>query len=185
MNFINPLPPIKQVYETAKDSFRIARRVVKIVDPKTRQRLLQHTNVEAQTMTEAERVIETSKQEVEALFVMVLWATFERFLRDYLQNKGEALRQHVTPADLGDEMYLHFHKEVEFWRPEEILDFLKRSLLKSYPHLAGEAKSVYNYRNWLAHGKSSHKNVSSVTPASAYATLEEIVNILLDVQVFG
>ena len=111
--------------------------------------------------------------------MIALWAMFERFLRDYLQYKGEALRQHITPADLGDGMYLYFHKEVEFWRPEDILDFLKMSLLKPQPHLASEAQQVYNYRNWLAHGKSPQKNVSSVSPTNAYATLEKIVNILV------
>ncbi len=179
MNFLNPLPIIWQAYDMAQNSFTITRRAIKTTEPRARLRLLQRTRVEAQTIIEAERTIQESKDEVTALFVISLWATFERFLRDYLQYKGKVLRQYIIPADLGDEIYLHFHKEVEFWRPEEILEFLKRSLLKSHPHLAGEAKNVYNYRNWLAHGKSPQKKVSPVDPASAYSTLEEIINILV------
>jgi hypothetical protein len=179
MNFINPLTPLWQVYEMAKNSFKIANRALNTTEPKARLRLLQRTNVETLTITEAGYIIEESKKEIDALLVLALWAAFERFLRDYLQHKGKALQQHIIPADLADEMYLHFHREVEFWRPEDILEFLKLSLLKPQPHLAGEAKNIYNYRNWVAHGKSPQRKVSSVTPAAAYATLEKIVDILL------
>jgi hypothetical protein len=176
MNF-NPLPPIKLAYETAQDSFRIARRALKTQHP-SRQRLLQRTVLDTQTLSEAERLINQNIQEAKGLYVLTLWATFERFLRDYLQHKGAILQQ-LAPPDLAQVMYRHFEEEVEFWRPDEILDFLRESLLKPYPHLAGEAKIIYNYRNWIAHGKNPRKNVQSVFPESAYTTLESIVNILL------
>lgn len=179
MSLFNPLPPIWQAYKTAQDSFRIAKRAIKTNEPKTKQRLLQRTDIETETIIDAKRLIEESKNESDALFVLALWAAFERFLRDYLQHKGTALLKNVTPSDLAGEMYLHFHKEVEFWQPDEILNFLKLSLLKHKTQLAGNAKVVYNYRNWIAHGKGSSKTVSPVTPHKAYETLTEIVNILL------
>jgi len=179
MNFLNPLLPLKQSYKTSRDSFTIAKRAIKTSEPKARQRLLQRTDLETLTISEAEQSIIESYNEVDTLFVLALWAAFERFLRDYLQYKGQALQQHLTPTDLADEMYSHFHKEVEFWRPEEILEFLKRSLLKTQPHLAGEAKNIYNYRNWVAHGKNAQKTMSPLTPRVAYATLTTIVEILL------
>lgn len=178
MSLFNPLPPIWQAYKTAQDSFRIAKRAIKTNDPKAKQRLLQRTDIETETIIDAERLIEESKNESDALFVLALWATFERFLRDYLQDKGMAL-QNVIPSDLAGAMYLHFQKEVEFWQPDEIFNFLKLSLLKHKIELAGNAKVVYNYRNWIAHGKGSSKKVSPVTPHKAYETLSEIVNILL------
>jgi hypothetical protein len=178
MNLSNPLPPIWQAYKTAQDSFRIAKRAIKTDEPKARQRLLQRTDLETKTTIDAEHLIRESENESDALFVLALWATFERFLRDYLQHKGQALLN-VTPSDLAGEMYLYFHKEVEFWQPDEILNFLKLSLLKHKTQLAGHAKVVYNYRNWIAHGKGSAKTVSPVTPHKAYETLAEIVNILL------
>jgi len=178
MSLTNPLPPIWQAYKTAQDSFRIAKRAIKTSEPKARQRLLQRTEIETETIIDAEILIEESKNESDALFVLALWATFERFLINYLQHKGTVL-QNVTPSDLAEEMYHHFHKEVEFWQPDEILNFLKLSLLKHKTQLAGNAKVVYNYRNWIAHGKSSSKIVSPVTPHKAYETLNEIVNIML------
>ncbi len=118
MNFLNPLLPLQQAYKTAHDSFTIAKRAIKTSEPTARQRLLQRTDLETLTILEAERVIIDSHNEVDTLFVLALWAAFERFLRDYLQYKGQALQQHLTPADFAQELY--FHKEVEFWRPEEI-----------------------------------------------------------------
>jgi hypothetical protein len=179
MNFLNPLLPLKQAYKTAHDSFTIAKRAIKTSEPQARQRLLQRTDLETTTISEAERVIVESYNEVNTLFVLALWATFERFLRDYLQYKGQALQQHLTPADFAQELYFHFHKEVEFWRPEEILEVLKLTLLKSQAHLAGEAKNIYNYRNWVAHGRNPHKTVSAIAPKVAYTTLANIVEILL------
>lgn len=178
MSLSNPLPPIWQAYKTAQDSFRIAKRAIKTNEPKAKHRLLQRTDLETETMSNAEHLIDESKNESDALFVLALWATFERFLRDYLQHKGTALLN-ATPSDLAEEMYLHFHKEVEFWQPDDILNFLKLSLLKPKTQLAGNAKIVYNYRNWIAHGKGSSKTVSPITPYKAYETLTEIVNILL------
>ena len=41
-----------------------------------------------------------------------------------MQEKGEILKN-VTPLDLGDGIYAHFFKKVEYWKPDDILDFLK------------------------------------------------------------
>jgi hypothetical protein len=104
MSLSNPLPNIWQAYKTAQYSFRIAKRAIKTNEPKTKQRLLQRTDIETETIIDAERLIEESKNESDALFVLALWAAFERFLRDYLQHKGTALLKNVTPSDLAGEM---------------------------------------------------------------------------------
>jgi len=180
MNLSNPLPPIRLAYETAQESFRVAQRAIKTQQPTVRQRLLQRTQLETQTLNEAEHLITQNIQEAKGLYVFTLWAAFERFLRDYLQYKyKEAILQQMTPPDFANVMYNHINKEVEYWRPEDLLDALHESLLKNDPQLAGNAKAIYNYRNWIAHGKNAKKNVSPVLPKSAYLTLDSIVNILL------
>lgn len=178
MNLSNPLPPIRLAYKTAYDSFRVAKRAIKTEHPQTKQRLLQRTDFEIHTLTDAERLIVQNIQEAKNLYILTLWATFERFLRDYLQYKGRILQQ-MTPPDFANAMYDHVYQEIEFWRPEDILDFLRDNLLKTKPQLVGNAKSIYNYRNWIAHGKNIKKNVSPVSPKKAYTTLDSIVNILL------
>jgi len=63
----SPLYSKLLVYETARDSFRIAKRAIKTKEPIARQRLLQRTNVETQTITDAERMIKESHKESEDL----------------------------------------------------------------------------------------------------------------------
>jgi len=59
----------------------------------------------------------------------------------------------ITPLDLGDGIYAHFFKEVEYWKPDNILDFLKLNVLKGNEHLAGSGKDIYRYRSDIVHGK--------------------------------
>ncbi len=175
----NPLQHILLVYKTARDSFKIAERAIKTKEPKAKQRLLQRTCVETPTLTDAMRMIKEGNKESDTLFVLNMWATFERFLRNDLQERGKLLRNNKPPA-LGYSIYQHFEKEVEFWKPGEILDFLKESLFKNRIHLIGHAKQILAYRDWVAHGKNPKNPPSSdIKPLAAYNTLNEIVETLL------
>ncbi|MEN8219150.1 MAG: hypothetical protein ABFS56_22850 [Pseudomonadota bacterium] len=44
--------------------------------------------------------------------------------------------------DLADVYYEHLYKEIEYWKPPEILDLLKRSLFKGNEQLIELAKEV-------------------------------------------
>ena len=70
-----PLPSIWQAYQTTQDSLRITKRAIKTAHPPARQRLLQRTEIEKQSITEAEELLEKSSKEADALFVLALWAT--------------------------------------------------------------------------------------------------------------
>jgi hypothetical protein len=178
----NPLSPIWESYQFTKDSLTIIKRAVKTKNPIERQRLLQRTHVFEQRpeVFDVDDFVKIVKVEVKELFVVSLWATFERFLRNYLQQKGVLLTG-ITPIDLGEAVYNHFLAEVEYWKPDEILDFLKPNLLQHNPQLAGAAKAIYHYRSWIVHGKNedSRQKVSSFSPEKAYATLSDIIQILL------
>lgn len=175
----NPLPNMLLVYKVARDSFRIAERTILTKEPKARQRLFQRTVIENQSITEAKSLIQKSIKESDALFVLNMWATFERFIRDDLQKRGQLLCNSNPPV-LGTAIYQHFEKEVEFWKPYEILDFLKDSLFKNQPDLIGHAKQTLTYRDWVAHGKNpKHPPSTDLKPLAAYQTLNEIVETLL------
>jgi hypothetical protein len=179
----NPLPPIWETYKLTKDSLRVVKRAVKTRNSTDRQRLLQRTLVLNQQpeIFNVDSLANLAEMEIEELFVVSLWAAFERFLRDYLQHKGTLLRG-ITPANLGQAVYDHFFEEVEYWKPDEILDFLKDNLLQHNPQLAGDAKAIYHYRSWIVHGKSeqtSHK-INPFLTEQAYTQLNDIIKILLD-----
>ena len=113
----------------------------------------------------------------EELFIVGLWAKFEQFLREYLKEKGSVLRTQVEPEKLRSNLYEHYEKAVDYWKPEEILDFLKKSYSQevSASQLFGEAKSFYKHRNSIAHGKETTENIR---PGSVFRTLNGIIEIL-------
>ncbi len=175
----NPLPPLLEIYETAQHSFKIAERATKTQEPKARQRLLQRTHLETPPVEEAIQMIEKSANETDALFVLAMWATFERFLRQELQTRGRCLCLNQPPV-LGQALYEHFEKEVEFWKPGEILDVLKDSLFNQQTMLIGHAKQILAYRDWVAHGKNPNRPPpTDLKPLAAYKTLNDIVETLL------
>lgn len=137
----NPLPQMLLAYNMTKDSFRIAKRAIKTQEPITRQRLLQRTCVETSPLIDAERMIEKSNQESDALFVLNMWATFERFIKNDLQKRGQILCN-THPHSLGKSIYKLLEKEIEFWKPGEILDCLKDSLFKDKADLIGHARQI-------------------------------------------
>lgn len=120
-------------------------------------------------------VAESAETDVQSLFVVKLWGAFERFLRAYLQTKC-AILKNITPTDLGDGIYDHFFKEVNYWKPDEILDFLKLNVLKNNEQLAGSAKDIYRYRSDIVH---DNQVTQKIYPDFAHTTLDRIVQILL------
>ena len=50
-----------------------------------------------------------SSKVIDSLFVLSLWATFERYLIDFFQVKGEKIRE-ILPSDLADVYYEHLSR---------------------------------------------------------------------------
>lgn len=188
MNF-NPLDPLWEEYKTTADALMVLKRAVKTHQASHRLRLLQRTFLAEQTVTlltaeypddpsieAVEKDVVKAQSRIEGLFVISLWAEFERFLRTYLQNKGTVLKT-VKPHGLGEAIYQHFSEEVEYWKPDEILEFLKWNVLTGNEHLAGEAKDIYRYRSAIVHGRLPDKKIY---PNYAHAKLSELISLLLE-----
>jgi hypothetical protein len=172
----NPLKPVWATYQASRDALKVTKQTLAHDDKET---LLFRTTFESQNPTEAKQVIEDSLKEVEDLFVLSLWSTYERFVRTYLQQKG-AILQTTQPTALASPIYDYFCDEVEFWKSNQILDLLKKSLFTTNLHLIGQAKQILAYRDWVAHGKNPNKYPSSnITARFAYKILNEIVETLL------
>jgi len=84
------------------------------------------------------------------------------------------------PPDLGEFYYRHVYQEIDYWKPEDILDLLKHSLFKGDEQQIGRAKEVLKYRDWVAHGKNPNKMPSStITPKLAYDRLYDLTETLI------
>jgi hypothetical protein len=116
----NPLTPVWDAYNASKEAFRIAKEAINHPDKVI---LLKKTHLRLQSITDAEKSIIQSAEITEDLFVLSLWSTYERFVRIYLQQKGAAL-QAIQPNVLAHPIYAYFCDEVEFWKPNQILDLL-------------------------------------------------------------
>lgn len=80
----------------------------------------------------------------------------------------------MSPNDeLTDRISKYTIQQVERGRFVEIIDIFKPLVdLK----LIGMVKQVYEYRNWVAHGKNVDKAPSKVDPVSAYERLLDFLN---------
>lgn len=169
----NPLNLIWKAYQVSTECFKIAQEVIK------QQKAHLFTQSKWPTQPNAQQDIHQAAKESDELFVMDLWATFERFAITYLQNKGSVL-QSIAPVNLANPVYEHFKREVEYWKPDNILDLLKE-IPSIDKNLVGQARAILRYRNWIAHGKDKQKAsfVSAVSPSYAYQILNKMVEILL------
>jgi len=164
MNLSNPLVPVWEAFQAAEDALKISRRVVMfanqatdilnaldgseletekavaIAQYKTGRNFLNRIKMLNQTNT-LNSLLTQSVEEINDLFVLSLWATFERFVRDFLQEKGKK-NQEILPLALGEVYYQQVYQEIDYWKPESILDLLKRSLFKGDEQQIGLAKEV-------------------------------------------
>lgn len=194
MSLANPLPTTWQAVSGAKDAFEITRRVLERSPSHPQaecqqalisfqQGLRKSTHYETNGALSLVKVKNRPSQElheVEGLLVLGLWATFERFLRDYLQDKGKVLKQHLQPSLLADNLYEQFAKNVERWEPRDMLNVLKNSFFTTptLQLLIDDAQNILTYRNWVAHANPNKKS-SRCGLEETYNTLNEIINRLL------
>lgn len=188
---VNPLPSLWVSFQISENAFKVVKKVLRQTNTqnidcqaellKYQRHLLNHTKFPTQDNIES--LIQQTEKDNKDLFILGLWASFERFVRDYLQQKGTALKTSMQPPTLADSFYQHLYKEVEYWKPADILEFLKDSLFTSIggKNLIGVAKQILEYRDWVAHGKNPRKlpSATHLKPKIVYETLNEIVNILL------
>jgi len=170
----NPLTPVWEAYKVSKNCFKVTRLANK---HPVRHALFEDTDFLTKDETEVLEILGKSLKESEDLFVIGLWANFERFVRTYIQNKGVKL-QEVSPVVLGDSLYWYFEEEVNFWQPDDILERVLKNTLSPSTYLIGQAKQILKYRNWIAHGKNPNKTVAKITQVASQV-INDIINILL------
>ncbi len=194
MSLANPLPTTWQAVSCAKDAFEITRRVLErspshpqaecqqaltSFQPGLRKSTHYETNG-AWSLIKVKNRPSQELHEVEGLLILGRWATFARFLRDYLQDKGKVLKQHLQPSLLADNLYEQFAKKVERWEPRDMLNVLKNSFFTTptLQLLIDDAQNILTYRNWVAHANPNKKS-SRCGLEETYNTLNEIINRLL------
>lgn len=115
---------------------------------------------------EATRQLERAGSEIDDLTVLALVSFFEQLLLAYVRELAEQITAEQTepvPGVLAEYAF----KNAERWRFKEIL---KLSGSVADASVLERVEKLYDYRNWVAHGKHKLKPVTT-DPLDAYAAL--------------
>lgn len=111
-------------------------------------------------------MLEKSAAEVDDLTVVALVSFFEQLVLDYV---GE-LAERIETGQSGPVMstfVAHAFRDVGRWRFNDILKLFETDVGTA---LLAEVSNIYQYRNWVAHGKRKQKPVVT-DPIKAYQAL--------------
>jgi hypothetical protein len=163
---MNSLEDVWNSYRVTVDSMKVAERAI----DRQYSDLFNSTDFAKRTLEEVSK----GRNDADDLFVLALWAVFERTLRDYLAAEGpKPLESEGNP--FHSRLSGKIRHDMEYWRNEDVLDVFK-SVTDN--RLIGHAKQIKRYRDWVAHRNPRHTRPASVTPRNAYKTLMEIVSTL-------
>ncbi|MCK4814596.1 hypothetical protein KA005_02405 [bacterium] len=163
----NPLDPIWKVYEVTKDCLKVTQRTVNRSD----ECLLRETEFIGNSAQQSMEWITKSRSESDNFIIMSLWASFERTIISYLQEKGRKILE-AQPISFSQVLYNKFEKEVEYWRIEDVLNLFKQNIDS---RLIGDAKNIKRHRDWIAHRNPNRRSPGKVTPIFAYRILSKIL----------
>lgn len=120
--------------------------------------------------------IERSTEELGRLFVVALWATFERNVIEYVQAGAVAVSD-AHPQRFVATLNQKLKREIEWWRFDDILDLLK-SFVNA--NLIGEVRQIKGFRDWVVHRNPRTSPPRTVTPDYAFRTLSSVLRRIED-----
>jgi hypothetical protein len=164
---------LHEVYATYKaidDSLHVTKRIVESSNQSIRA-LHKGTLFWGKRATEFEPQMVSIVAEFNDIMVLALFAAFERGLRISVQNMLN-VNLHTQ-----NQTVLRFaeltNESVERWIMTDML-FALRDIVDGATR--GQVKQVYEYRNWVAHGKNPGRvPAANASPAPVYALLSRFI----------
>lgn len=168
---MNKLQEIMQWYKLTIESQRIT---LKILNSSPELVPLDSSLAEYK-LSEAKEILLKAENELNDLTVLSLVAVFEQLVIDYLKDLG---RETIKKEEeiLSKSVLKYALKNSDRWHFKDILDIFK-SIISN--ELVGNVKQVYDYRNWVAHGKKETTSVTKIDPDIAYDRLSEFLGRLI------
>jgi hypothetical protein len=159
-------------YETIKDSMKVTRRSIN----KNLFTLHYQTDFFAEGKDDALDKMVKAENELDDIMVLSIFASFERELRASIQDVVVANMSVINKT--VERINLATVDSIERWTVTDIIDILKDVVPDE---LRGRAKQIYEYRNWVAHGRNKNHLPSSRTdPKTAYAVLSDFIDMAKD-----
>ncbi len=170
---------IEQVIRTwllTQDALSIVRREVRQQSKniETTSHILTRTGFEECELSQAETDITTCKQAAEDFAILSMWAVFERRLIKRLEEECYKM-QGTQPTEFNQRVFEKISSTIEYWRIDEAIDLIKPLV---GGNLAGQAKSIKKYRDWVAHRNPRKPTPARVDPQTARELLKIIAAAL-------
>jgi hypothetical protein len=159
---VNPLDSVIDWYRVIKDSQAVLLHLTKL-----------HPNAvpsdslfAGRTLEDAKALLQKASDEVDDLTIVSLVSVFEQTILDYLTDVTKTLQLN-QPGPFPLQVLSYGLERSERWYFPDVLDFFKVIVATE---IVGQVKQIYQYRNFVAHGKKGAKPVSS-DPLTAYKKL--------------
>ena len=163
---MNPLDSIKDWLAIQKSSQKIAIASLK----RASSDVPVDTVLEGSSSLEAITKIRDTTQNLDDATVVLYWSVFEQMVLDFVLHTIKATKQRISPFD--KKFLEHVFKKARYINFEELLNLFKGKNVPSKK--IGNVKQVYQYRNWIAHGKRGEQP-PNITPDEAYLRLTEFL----------
>jgi hypothetical protein len=145
---IDTLSQVYSTYKILKDSIKVTRRSIK----KSTYALHNKTIFFGEQNEKIINKISFVEIELDDIMILSLFASFERELRVSIQN---IIDLHITKNNPIIIKFIDLTSEsVEKWLMKDIVDAFDGIVEEN---IRGRVKQIYDYRNWVAHGKNPDK----------------------------
>ncbi|MGO8820288.1 MAG: hypothetical protein ACLQO6_03550 [Desulfomonilaceae bacterium] len=168
------LDSIMELHKLTSDSLTIAIRAAKKPEIFKAKELFADIGFPDVGDEETERQIQSSRKESQDLYVLLLWAVFERFIIDHAQTKLIHFIASCCP-EAPKSARTATKNAIEYCNIDTLLDVFKAFV---DPKLIGNAKQIKDYRDWVAHRNPRKLPDANTTPKSAHAVLSNIIRAI-------
>ena len=175
MSSVDLLHPIWESYRLLKDSSVVTKRALnrEWESSEEQKSFFDGTDFLSDTKSEASESVDKSLQSIEDLMILSLYATFERYIIECLQEKGGSIRRE-RPEWLSDKLYLRFENSIEKGSLDEVFSWFKNAQVID-SELCEDLKKTKMYRDWIAHRNPKRKPQEISDPATVYSILSTAI----------
>ena len=165
---VNSINQVFSTYETLKDSIKVTRRSIDKSIDVLHNKTLFFAEQKDKTMNQIS-LVET---ELDDIMILSLFASFERELRVSVQNIIDLSVNKSNPIIIK---FIELTSEsIERWAIKDIIDAFEGIVDEN---IRSKTKQIYEYRNWVAHGKNPDKLPSTRTdPKVVFITLSDFAS---------
>jgi hypothetical protein len=167
----DPLSPVWESYLLINACFTVTKRVMKESDGPTGKidPVFKGTYLSGTIESEIPETFDFGQQTVDDVVILSLYATFERRLIEFLQERGNAFTGE-RPEWLAIQLHLFYENQIERIQIQQVLSWLKNQQVIDETCCKDIIK-VKDYRDWIAHRNPKSKSEVIPDPETVYDIL--------------